>query len=261
MKISLLENAYDFLEESLSNAITSEREEKRWKHAILNLVQAIELSLKEKLRREHPILVFRNVDKPRVTVDLVSALSRLKEICKVQLSEADITAILKASGIRNKIVHYEFTIDVTESKVIYSKLLGFLSHFHLRHLDEALDQKVEPELWQQALAIFDYADELYSRALVHFEERGVGEESIWRCPSCEWDAFVTHEEENVCYVCGHQDQITECAECGTPKFRDECRELQTGDERYESFCFECYETRIREDERHYHEMMSYFWNK
>lgn len=62
------------------------------------------------MRHEHPILVFRNVDRPRTTVDLGIALNRLQEVCKVQLSEDDIAAIRKASGIRNQIVHYEFTI-------------------------------------------------------------------------------------------------------------------------------------------------------
>ena len=61
MKISLLQNTYSFLEEALGKAIKAEKDQFHWKFAVLNLVQAIELSLKEKLRREYPILIFQNM--------------------------------------------------------------------------------------------------------------------------------------------------------------------------------------------------------
>ena len=69
MKISLLQNAYSFLEEALSKAIKAENEPIHWKFATLNLVQAIELSLKEKLSQEHPVLVFQQIDSPKNTVN------------------------------------------------------------------------------------------------------------------------------------------------------------------------------------------------
>ena len=44
-------------------------------------------------------------------------------------------------------------------------------------------------------------------------------------------------------------------------FENEWYELQTGEERHELFCTECYEERIRNDGRYYHEMMSHFPGK
>ena len=56
MKIPLLENALSFLEEALDKAVKAERDHVHWKFAILHLVQAIELSLKERLIREHNLM-------------------------------------------------------------------------------------------------------------------------------------------------------------------------------------------------------------
>jgi len=59
LKLTLQDNAISFAEESLSNAIVAKESPQRWKFAILSLVQAIELSLKEVLKREHPFGVFQ----------------------------------------------------------------------------------------------------------------------------------------------------------------------------------------------------------
>lgn len=261
MKISLLENAHSFLDEALSNAIKAEEDAIRWKYAILNLVQAIELSLKEKLRQEHPILIFQKIDTPALTVNLGTALNRLKNISKLKLSKSDVATINKAAGLRNQIVHFEFSIDEKRNKLVFAKLLGFLSHFHQTHLDTPLDYIVDPHQWQEALSIFEYAEELFNRALEIFKEQDINPDSAWTCPNCEWEAFITQDNIGSCYVCGLQEEVSDCAECGKGLFHRECHELQTGDEIYENFCLECYEDRIRDDERYYHEMMSHFWGK
>ncbi len=261
MKISLLQNAYGFLEEALAKALKAEETPLHWKYATLNLVQAIELSLKEKLRREHPILIFDKVDSPKYTVTLTTALNRLQTISKLNFSQADINTISKASKIRNHIVHFEFELNAEENKIIFAKLLGLMSHFHLTYLDSALDAVMPYELWQEALSIIEYAEELFERAKCIFEEKGFDPLLIWTCAHCEWDAFVTQDDINTCYVCGYRSAIVECPDCKEQFYAEECHELQTGDEQFEKFCTSCYEKRISEDERYYHEMRSYFWDK
>ncbi len=261
MKITLLQNAYGFLEEALSKALKAEKESIHWKYATLNLVQAIELSLKERLKREHPILIFQKVDSPKNTVNLYTALSRLQQIANLKISQSDITTISKASELRNRIVHFEFDLNEKEVKLVFAKLLGFLSHFHAVHLESKLDESVEPYLWQEAVYILDFAEELYKRAEKIFEDKGINFGEILLCPACEWDSFSIHADENTCYVCGYFSDISDCGDCGKLLFENEWHELQTGDERYERFCTECYEELIRNDERYYHEMMSHFWGK
>jgi HEPN domain-containing protein len=55
--MSLLENAYDFLNESLRSAERAGQDSKAWKFAVLHVVQAIELLLKARLHAEHPVLI------------------------------------------------------------------------------------------------------------------------------------------------------------------------------------------------------------
>ncbi len=261
MKISLLQNAYSFTEEALSKAITAEQDKMHWKFAALNLVQAIELSLKEKLRLEHAILIFQNIDSPQNTVNLATALNRLQNILKIKLTETDIDIISKASKLRNQIVHFEFELNSKEIKLVFAKLFGFLSQFHTVHLNSSLDEHIRDDLWQEAISILEYAKELYNRASQIFKDKGFDPLTIWICPHCEMDAFVTQDEINTCYVCGYKTDTIICPDCSEVFFMDDCYELQTTEHDVEYYCTGCYEKRLREDDAHYHEMMSYFYNK
>ena len=198
MKISLLQNAYSFLEEALSKAIKAEDDSLHWKYATLNLVQAIELSLKERLRRDHPILIFQKIDSPKNTVSVENALNRLQSIGKLKFSQSDINTISKASKLRNLIVHFEFELNPIESKLVFAKLLGFMSHFHLTYLDTPLDTIISDELWQEAINVFEYSEELFERAKSIFKDKGFEPLNIWICAKCEWDAFVTEDDINAC---------------------------------------------------------------
>ena len=74
VKNELLENAYDSLNESLRLAERAEKQENAWKFAILNLVQAIELLLKERLYRENRLFIYETSIIP-ATLSLCSLLS------------------------------------------------------------------------------------------------------------------------------------------------------------------------------------------
>ena len=124
IELSLIENSHNFLNESLAQAIIAEEKPEYWKYAILHLVQAIELSLKERLRVEHPSLIYKNIDKPKDTVSLKFAADRLQNIANVKLEKSDLTSIQLASEIRNKIVHMAPVSWATISPI--SKYRAFL---------------------------------------------------------------------------------------------------------------------------------------
>lgn len=261
MKVTLLKNAYGFLEESLSKAIKAESDATHWKYAAFNLVQTIELSLKEKLRREHPILIFRNIDSPKSTVDLHTALKRLHTICKINFSNSDINAINKASDLRNQIVHYEYCLNEKKIKLIFAKLIGFLSHFHAVHLELMLAEVIDPDLWQEALSILSFAEELYKRAQKMFKDKQIDQNDLLICPSCQYDTFVINDNGYTCYICGHYSNAYECKDCNEILFEMDQHELLIEGDEIGTFCTDCYEKRISNDDRHYHEMMSHFWGK
>jgi hypothetical protein len=122
IRMSLLENAHDFVNESLEYATRAEGEPRQWKFAILNIVQAIELVLKERLRREHHLLMYENVDKPTRTVSLTGALKRIESASPIVLTARERRAIEKAQRWRDAIVHFEFELNVYTAKAGRSRM-------------------------------------------------------------------------------------------------------------------------------------------
>lgn len=255
IKISRLENSHNFVDEALKNAVLAESEPIHWKYAIFSLVQSIELLLKERLRREHKILIFQNIDKPQNTVGLDQAIDRLKKISSIQFSKNDLTAIETAKKWRNLIVHYEFEIEPKELKLVFAKLLGFSMHFNKKEFDLYLDAEVKGKSWDEALKILEYASELYERAKEIIKEEDRSIDLIWDCPSCGYDTFIIEDEINCCYVCGFAEDVIECPDCKNFYFLSETEEYQVGDESYRRFCRDCFEKRKDEDRRDYYNLM------
>jgi len=213
LKLTLLENSHSFLSEALAKAVAAERDPSQWKWAIFSLTQAIELSLKERLKREHPLLVFQNVDKPQLTVSLRDALTRLHKGCKLPMSQADRQAIHSATEWRNHILHFEFALSVAELKPAFAKLLGFIIHFHREHLDENLSAVIPGDLWTEAIKVQDYGKELFTRAQERFLKEKIDNDLVWVCLKCGWEAFVVQDDINTCYVCGTEEEVVECDSC------------------------------------------------
>ena len=241
VKLSLLQNAHSFLVEALSKAILAEKDSTQWKYAILNLVQAIELSLKELLRCEHPALIYRNVDKPGETVSLEFARLRLEKIAGVVFDKADVHSIETASNYRNQIVHYEFTFKDTDLKLVFAKLLGFLQQFHSTHLDQPLSKIIPSQLWQEAVGVLDYAKEFFERAQAKWKAEKIDPSLIWACRHCCWEAFVIQDNKNTCYVCGATDTVFECDECHRLRYWTPSSDFEKGGTRICSHCIELME--------------------
>ncbi len=233
--LSLYENAISFAEDALSNAIIAEDTPKRWKFAIFGLVQAIELSLKELLRRQHPSLIFKDVDKPKNTVTIEQAESRLSSIAGVQLTANEKAALKTAVDIRNNIVHHQVDAAITDLKLNFARLLGFLNDFHRKYLGAALQDRIDVELWRTGVKIHDYGTELYLRATERMQEDDIGEDSMISCPKCGWKAlspFGPHSE--TCYMCDHTESLEVCERCQDIMLSDDAHE-----QRGKTYCWDC----------------------
>lgn len=213
LKLTLLENSRSFFTEALSKALLAETDVHQWKFAIFNMCQAIEISLKERLRREHPALILENVDKGTKTVSLRDAISRLSKLCEVAISANDIAVIENATLWRNQIVHAEFSLRVTELKSAFSVLLGFFRSFHEVVLKEGLSAHISAELWKEAIQIQEYGEELMKRASHRMKEEGIDSEYVISCPRCGWTSCVLLEDTCLCYVCGSHEKLLECDSC------------------------------------------------
>jgi len=237
VKLTLLDNAQNFLIHSLIEAVNAEEKPDDWKYAILHLVQAIELYLKELLRREHPSLIYRNIDKPKDTVSLEYATNRLQSISNINFHMDDLDALKIASEYRNQIVHYEFSFNQESVKSTYAKLVGFIKSFLLEHFNQELDELIEKKIWDKIIDIIEYSNELYKRAEKRFKEDNIDETFIMECRRCNQWAFVFQDEINTCYVCGEIDEVAECKGCGEYFYIDELEPLYRESDEY--YCREC----------------------
>jgi len=237
IKLTLLENAENFLVHSLSQAVIAEENSENWKYAILHLVQAIELSLKELLKKQHPILIYKNIDKPNETVSLEFAVKRLLNISKINFNLDDIDTIKLASNFRNKIVHFEFSFKEDEIKPIYAKLIGFIQDLFFNHFNRSLDSIVNEDVWKEAIQIIDYSNELLKRAEQRFNDEEIHNRQIIVCNRCHQRSFVIQDRIDTCYVCGHTDEISICTGCEEYYFLDELRSSHEFDD--DLYCEEC----------------------
>jgi hypothetical protein len=156
LKMNLLENAYDFVNSSLIYYRHSEEDHRNWKIAFINLVQAIELMSKEKLKRSNKFLVYENIDSPKNTISLALALDRMLSILELPLDSKDIDIVRKAIRLRNQMMHFEVDLSIYELKAKYSVLFEFITSFHYRFLDGELHNFIKEHLWEAEASLMEF---------------------------------------------------------------------------------------------------------
>lgn len=155
IKLNLLENSYDFLNASLYYYGKSKKNQGALKFAIINLVQSMELMFKERLRRTHEAFVYENIDKPKNTVSITTALERLSSISQIKFDSIEKSTIQKAIEWRNHIMHYEVDIVLQEIEARFAILFEFLYSFHQQHLGDELHRFINSENWQVEADLFE----------------------------------------------------------------------------------------------------------
>ena len=137
-------------------------------------------------------------------------------------------------SVRNNIVHNFIDESISDLKLTFSRLLGFINDFHRKYLDEAIQEKIDSDLWSSGAKIKEYGEELYRRALMTMKEDGVTD-SIVTCPNCGWDALCAcSPKEDTCYVCNHIDDVAICERCHKAHIADDLEEYHDG-----LYCSDC----------------------
>jgi len=144
MEYDLIGNAMD----SLNEAIDYYRSGKdfgdvsRYKYCILLLAHSAELILKEVLFNEHEYLLYEDLDKvneenPR-TVGFLTALSRVKKICKIDLKSYE-HYLRELYNKRNKIQHYKFIISQQHYEKIIIQAFSAIEYLVIEILDKTFN--------------------------------------------------------------------------------------------------------------------------
>lgn len=216
-QFNLIENAKDSLEHAIAHMASAEGDAPgEWKRAILDLSHVVELLLKEKLRQVHPAFVFGNIDKfpsaNAFTVSAEIASSRVQNICGVQFTKEDLVMMKAIREKRNEIEHYEFEIKGNEAAILIGGVLSFILRFSSDELGlNWRDEQLLLSSWQKLMKYTEFYREQLSYIKKKIQNNGI---YVIECTICYNETFDVEEE--VCLLCGHQEEVLECKWCKEP---------------------------------------------
>lgn len=212
LKLDLIKNSISYFREAVAYAQRDELDETRWKFAIINVVQAMELAFKEKLRRIHPALIYSSVDERTDTVSLKKALNRLVDpgIGGLVIAEKDPRKIETAVKLRNELTHFECEHEHEHMEAKFADIFSFMIFFYREHLGLETEEFIDYDEHQRIIGLVKARAELRTRARSYIKAENFID--VWICPSCDESTFVAQNGE--CCFCHHNEAVIECASCG-----------------------------------------------
>lgn len=229
-RFTLLENSLSFFNESISCSRKAALDEVYWKFTILHLVQAVELAIKEALRRVHPVLVFENVDQPTNSVSITKGLHRLMsdDIGRFSITEKEKKEITRAIKMRNELVHYEVSYSSQAIEAKFASVYAFVFFFYRHHLSLELAEIMSTDQYLYFLGLEKTRKQLLNKAREFLSKDDVGD--IWECPECQEDFFIVDQER--CCFCESEFELAECPNCSSLWFEDELIDISNSFESY-----------------------------
>jgi hypothetical protein len=153
LKLTLIENAEDFLREAVKHAkVSSPRD---WKYATLHLWSALELLLKGLLESEHWSLLFEDINRASKkklregdfqTVRFETALERIRGIVGISIGDKDLRYLRQLRDLRNRMTHYAVALNVEQAKSVVARGISVFLTLEQRYLHEQPDKALEYEI-------------------------------------------------------------------------------------------------------------------
>ncbi|HEV7506502.1 MAG TPA: hypothetical protein VGS07_16495 [Thermoanaerobaculia bacterium] len=245
----ILENALDSLRMAVGHYSDQELETAdKW--AILEMFHAIELLLKERLHREHPLFIYKNIDQKieddSLTVGLREILVRFVNL-GVDIPAQYQKILQDLQKRRNRIEHHRF-VPAESHQHVLGEALKFISYFLVEHLEEELESHLPAALFEEVKGLVLSYEDLVHRAEVdaeavlrRFGPKDRPEIEIAVCPECGNRTLVigAGEDDDKCYYCDEDVEVCACSECGTYLAPDEL--IGTG------ICQNCFNYKMERD--------------
>lgn len=213
IEFDLLTNAIDSIDHAIELLAWKDEpnDARRLKQAVLAVAHGVELLLKERLRKVHPVLIWENVDKfpslsaRTVTVDV--ALNRLMNIGGLEFLELDSQLIKSLRDTRNAIEHYAWIATKNEADQIIGQALGFALHFAKNELNyEFFGYHTRKDDTLQSLLEVnpEFATAFRERYEQHAKNSG---EFNFLCYFCH--TLAVNPSTGACRLCGHWNSLTD----------------------------------------------------
>ena len=209
IEFTLIQNALDSVESSVALLAWPDvaNESSRLKQAIQHIAHAVELLLKERLRRIHPSLTWEEVDRyPRLdarTVGVDKAIHRLEKIGGIFISDADIKVIKSLRDTRNAIEHFSWKTSRQEANAIIGQGLSFAIEFAQSELQTDIAFRFRgDDTWEQLLSEHSQFATAYGKRLEKLA-RSEGK-LLQECSFC--NAMTQDIVTGACSLCGHWER-------------------------------------------------------
>lgn len=211
IQFDLLENGLDFVTSGVEH-ILKDRLTTDFKYAIIHLAAGVELILKDTLRKEHWSLIFENINTANYSllksgefrsVDFESILVRLQNICEIEISEKDISTLKQLRRLRNKIEHFEFSLNTAAIKSLASKVLAFLLNFLHENIDLKKASITTKDYLEQLKIMpskFTEFVKLRNSQIKDLLDKASKKYGIEICPMCRQTALIL-DDDRECAFC------------------------------------------------------------
>jgi len=195
IELSLLENGLDFILSAARYLVDEGYSENpsALKYVVLHLSAGVHLILKERLKREHWVLLFSRPgsatrqaynegDFRGVSYD--DAVKRLESICGVKFSSKQKTTLDDLRVRRNRFEHYGVTQSVEALKSVASQTLNFVLDFVHTELDVTLTHEQKELLEEIRLHLMDFDQFVDDRLEQIKSALDAFQGTVVTCPSC-----------------------------------------------------------------------------
>ena len=218
----------------------------RDKWAILEFFHAIELLLKERLHREHPLLIYRKLEQrigdESITVGLEEFLGRFANI-DLELPEEYVRILRDLRRRRNRIEHHQF-VPCDSHRIVLGESLKFIRDFLEQHLNEDLEHLVSPADFDEVKELILSYEELVRRAQARLEAArsrlSPKDQTLidtGTCPECgNRTVLVGNGDKDICYFCDKPVAVKMCQMCG--------ENLPPGEFFGSDICHTCFSNRV-----------------
>ena len=244
LKLNLFENGVDFIRSAIEDYFLKDTAKPAaFKYAVLHMYAGVLLLLKERIRREAPLLVFKANKK---TLNFSEVQSMLPS-AGVTLKAIDLKMLKKFQERRNVLEHYECNLDLETTKALLGQLAAFTYFFLRDQLSEDLEDHLEASTalrlrdlkgiyerrtsehrraWRQrATRYFSLTNEeveTIRRGAEAFDPRDEPyPHEFIECPECTDDSVVVLESDvGLCtnVECKAVFSAEECLRCDSPVF-------------------------------------------